>query len=191
MSAMEKAGMEWDDIKVQFVLDKYDAGLTVQQIKQFFESAEIPVARLTIEQTLRANGRDVDGFNPLARPAIVSNTYGPPRDQGPVHDQPGHLVTHQHLVRHDNYPYTYYAQGKQGPQPSVPEVRFKPQHSRDGRLWDDEATTFTLEAFRSGKSVLGIWQELRGMGYGVNAAQVAGCLNAGGVKGVHVVDYLT
>lgn len=179
----------WNEESVNYVVTEFDKGFTVVQIHEELVRAGYNVAKGTIEQTLRANGRNIDGPNPSVRPTYVSNSYGPPGNQGPLYNQPGHQVTHQHLVRNDSYPGTWNAQGYNGIPPQSAEGRFAPQ-SGQGRHWDPQAANFALQAHYSGQSVLQIWSDLRRRGYVVNAAQVAASLNAQGVTGVHVVDYL-
>lgn len=179
----------WNEESVNYVVREFDNGFTVSQIHEELVHAGYNVSKGTIEQTLRANGRNIDGPNPSARPTYVSNSYGPPENQGPLYNQPGHQATHQHLVRNDSYPGTWNAQGYDGTPPQPAEGRFAPQ-SGQGRHWDPQAANFALQAHNSGQSVLQIWSDLRRRGYVVNAAQVAASLSAQGVTGVHVADYL-
>lgn len=194
----------WDDEKILYVVSQFDAGRTAAQIhEELVTTSGYNVKLVTIEQTLRTCGRNVDGYDDFARPNITSNSFGPPpRNQTPTYNinnqlnqQPGHQVTHQHLVRDDNYPPTWAAQQQQQGNPgiqlmTIPGI-FVPQDALGGRLWDSQADRFVIDAYRSGQStVLNIWTDLREMGYMVNAAQVAASLNAQGVSGVHVVDYL-
>lgn len=179
----------WNAQSIAYVLREFDGGRSAAQIHNEFVHAGYNVLLGTIEQTLRVNGRNVDGFNPLDRPTYISNSYGTPGNRAPAYSQPGNQVTHQHLVRNDNYAGTWVAQGNRGvPPPSTP-TNFAPQSSH-GRHWDFQAARFAIEAHRSGQSVLQIWSDLRRRGYVVNAAEVAASLNAQGVSGVHVVDYL-
>lgn len=183
------ANFIWDEQRIQYVLGRFDSGLSAAQIHAEFIHAGYNVNLSTIEQTLRVGGRNIDGVNPFARPAYTSNSYGPPGNRAPLYNQPGNHITHQHLVRNDNYPGTWVAQGNQGFLPCPTPENFAPQ-SRQGRHWDPQADRFTIESHRSGQSVLQIWSDLRSRGYIVNAAEVAASLNAQGISGVHVVDYL-
>ena len=185
------SNFQWDGEKVQYVLREFDSGRTAAQIREEFVNAGFNVKLVTVEQTLRANGRNVDGYNASIRPSFTSNSYGRPGNQGPAYDQPGNQVTHQHLVRNDNYPATWSAQGNQGFPPTSAPGRFAPQNAYgQGRQWDSHADLFAINAHRNGQSVLQIWSDLRSNGYVVNAAEVAASLSAQGVSGVHVVDYL-
>lgn len=179
----------WNEQTIQYVLREFDKGFTVAQIHDELVRAGYNVQLGTIEQTLRANNRNIDGPNPLARPTYISNSYGPPGNPGPWYNQPGNQVTHQHVVRNDSYVYTWQAQGYEGLPPQTAPGRFAPQ-SNQGRHWDAQAARFTIDAHRSGQSVLQIWSDLRRRGYVVNAAEVAASLSAQGVSGVHVADYL-
>lgn len=180
----------WNAQSVAYVLKEFDGGRSAAQIHNEFLHAGYNVLVGTVEQTLRVNGRNVDGVDPLARPNYISNSYGTPGNRGPAYNQPGNQVTHQHLVRNDNYPGTWGAQGNLGARPSLTPGNFAPQSSH-GRHWDSQADSFAIQAHRSGQSVLQIWSDLRGRGYVVNAAEVAGSLNSQGVSGVHVADYLS
>lgn len=186
---MSSLNFVWNDQTVNYVLREFDRGFTVFQIHEELVGAGYNVLPGTIEQTLRANGRNIDGPNPTARPTYISNNYGAPGHQGPWYNQPGNQITHQHLVRNDSYPSTWNAQGYDGFPLKSTEGRFAPQ-SNQGRHWDPQAASFAIEAHRSGQSVLQIWSDLRRRGYVVNAAQVAASLSAQGASGVHVVDYL-
>lgn len=179
----------WNAQTVQYVLKEFDGGRSAPQIHAELVRAGYNVHLGTVEQTLRVNGRSVDGVSPLARPTYISNSYGPPGNRGPSYSQPGNQVTHQHLVHNDNYLGTWLAQGNQGFPPYSPPGHFAPQSSQ-GRHWDSQAARFAIEAHRSGQTVMHIWSDLRRRGYVVNAAEVAASLNAQGVSGVHVVDYL-
>lgn len=179
----------WDAEQVDYVLREFDGGRNAAMIHEELVHAGYNVQLATVEQTLRVNGRNVDEVNPLARPRYISNSYGPPGNQGPVYNQPGNQVTHQHLVRNDSYPGTWYAQGNQDLPPYTAPGTFAPQNPL-GRLWDPQADRFAINSYRSGQSVLEIWRNLRRRGYVVNAIQVAASLNAQGVSGVHVADYL-
>lgn len=185
------SNLQWDQEKIQYVLREFDNGRTATEIHTDLVGARFIVRLVTVEQTLRAYGRDVDRYNASARPSFTSNSYGQPRNPGPAYDQPGNEVTHQHLVRNDRYPGTWLAQGNSGTPPYSAPSNFIPQNAYpQGRQWDPEADQFAINAYRSGKSVLQIWSDLRQMGYVVNAAEVAGSLNAQGISSVHVVDYL-
>lgn len=183
------SNVEWDAQQIQFVLREFDGGRTAAEIEREYANAGYNVMLVTIEQTLRTNGRNVDGFDPTARPAFTSNSYGPPGNQGPAYNQPGNEVTHQHLVRDDSYPSTWSAQGNPGSPPLPTPGNFAPQDPR-GRHWDPQAAQFAIDSHCFGDSVMQIWNNLRMRGYVVNAAEVAASLNAQGVSGVHVVDYL-
>lgn len=179
----------WDAQQVDYVLREFDGGRNAAKIHEELVHAGYNVQLATVEQTLRVNGRNVDGVDPLARPMYISNSYGPPGNQAPVYNQPGNQVTHQHLVRNDCYPSTWSAQGNQDFPPYTAPGTFAPQNPQ-GRLWDSQAAQIAINAHRSGLSVLQIWRELRKMGYVVNAAEVAASLSAQGVSRVHVADYL-
>lgn len=143
----------------------------------------------TVKQTLRVNCRNVDGVDPSARPTYTSNSYGPPRNQAPVYNQPGNQVTHQHLVRNDCYPPTWSTQGNKDLPPRTTLGTIAPQDPW-GRLWDPQAARFAINAHHFGQSVMQIWRDLRRRGYVVNADEVAASLSGQGVSGVHVADYL-
>lgn len=179
----------WDAEQVAYVLREFDGGRSAAKIHEELCLAGYNVRLHTVEQTLRVNGRRVDDFDPSARPTMLSNSIGPPGNQAPAHNQPGNHITHQHLVRNDNYPTTWYAQGNQDRPPYTVPGRFVPQDPL-GRLWDFQAARFAINAHRSGQSVLQIWSDLRRRGYVINAAEVAASLSAQGVSGVHVADYL-
>lgn len=186
------SNFQWDLEKVQYTLREFDSGRTAEQIRDEFVNAGFNVGIITVEQTLRANGRNVDGYDASIRPSFTSNSYGRPGNQGPAYDQPGNQVTHQHLVRNDSYPGTWSAQGNKGFPPLPAPTRFAPQNSQpQGLHWDPQADLLAINAYRSGQSVLQIWSYLRSMGYVVNAAEVAASLSAQGVSGVHVADYLS
>ena len=179
----------WDAEQVDYVLREFDGGRSAVKIHEELTIAGYNVRIETIEQTLRVNGRNVDGVDPSARPRYTSNSYGPPGNQAPAHNQPGNQITHQHLVRNDCYPPTWHAQGNQDLPPGTAPGTFAPQDPW-GRLWDFQAARFAINAHHSGQSVLQIWSDLRRRGYVVNAAEVAASLSAQGVPGVHVADYL-
>ena len=166
----------WNAQSIAYVLREFDGGRSAAQIHNEFVHAGYNVLLGTIKQTLRVNGRNVDGVNPLARPNYISNSYGTPENRGPAYNQPGNQVTHQHLVSNDNYAGTWVAQCNQGgPSPSTP-CNSAPQSSH-GRPWDSQAARFAIEAQLSGQSVLQIWSDLRRRGYVVNTAEVADCLS--------------
>lgn len=178
----------WEAEQVDYVLREFDGGRSVPKIHEELSIVGYNDRLVTVEQTLRY-GRNVDGFDPSARPTNISNSYGPPGNQAPAHSQPGNHITHQHLVRHECYPPTWDAQGNQGRPPTTASGTFAPQDPM-GRLWDFQAARFAINAHRSGQSVLQIWSDLRKRGYVANAAEVAASLSAQGVSGVHVADYL-
>lgn len=179
----------WDAEQVDYVLREFDGGRSAAKIHEELSIAGYNVKLVTVEQTLRANGRNVDGVDPSARPTLISNSYGPPGNQAPAYNQPGNHITHQHLVRNDCYPPTWNAQGNQGRAPIATPGTFAPQDPM-GRVWDFQAARFAINAHRSGQSVLQIWHDLRRRGYVINAAEVAASLSAQGVPGVHAADYL-
>lgn len=169
----------WGPGYVQYVLTRFDAGNPPDQILAELRSTGYTNLQLvTIEQCLRANNRPVDDFNPLSRPAFISNTFDAQGYQGqPI-----------------NYAGDNFVRGSTAPrQPFVPPSNYRPQQ---GKLWDEDASRITINAHREGIAVIEIWQRLNTAGYVVNAAQVVGNLNAQGVgsaemDGATVMDFMT
>lgn len=165
----------WTPERVQYVLSQFDAGVSPPQILAQLRSTGYPTLQLvTIEQCLRSHGRPVDGPNPTSRPSFTSNTFDAQGYQGQA----------------INYAGDSFVRGSTAPRPAFnPPSNFRPQ-SNQGR-WDTAADSYAISAHREGRSVMEIWDGLRSAGYVVNAAEVAASLNAQGVSGVSVTDYLS
>lgn len=165
----------WTPERVQYVVNQFDAGVAPTQILADMRASGYTNLRLfTIEQCLRTKGRAVDGFDPLLRPPLTSNTFDARGYQGQPNIYPGDRSF----------------RGNTAPKPPyVPPSNFRPQRNQ-GRPWDQAADRFAIDAHYEGSTVMEIWQELSRRGYMSNAAEVAASLNAQGVNSVRVADYL-
>lgn len=160
---------------IQYILNQFDAGVPPTVILAELRSNGFPNLRLfPIEQCLRANGRAVDGYDPLNRSPFTSNTFDARGYQGQPITYPGDT-----FVR---------SVGPTKP-PYVAPSNFRPQINQ-GRSWDRAADEYAINAHREGRSVMEIWAALSNNGYMSNAAEVAASLNAQGVSSVRVTDYL-
>lgn len=168
----------WTPERVDYVVGEFDAGVPPAQILAALRSTGYTTLQLvTIEQCLRTNGRSVDGFDPHVRLAFTSNTYNAQGYQGQT----------------INYAGDSFVRGSTAPLRSGynPPSNYRPQSNNHGKRWDPAADGYAIGAHREGRSVMEIWEGLIGDGYVVNAAEVAASLNAQGVSGVRVTDYMT
>lgn len=166
----------WTAENEAYVLRWFDRGVLPAQILREMRAHGYPNLPLeTIEQCLRVNGRAVDGLDPSFRMPITSNTFNARGYEGQPNNYFGDNMVHGLAPARARH---------------VPPSTFRPQSSNQGRQWDEEAARYAINAYRQGRTVMEIWADLNHHGYVSNAAEVAASLNAQGVRGVRVVDYL-
>lgn len=71
------SNFNWTTQNVQYVVNQFDAGVPFAQILTRLQSSGYETLRLVmIEQCLRANGRNVNVYNPQVSHAFPSRTFG-------------------------------------------------------------------------------------------------------------------